>query len=163
MKNLEKQVHLSHASGQGTRRLHRQRSRGSGSYGCRRVRTLQDRNRKTVAGIVAAGGKATAMQEDVSKPDRSVNVCGHKRTICRLDILVNNAGAYKFGPREEVTPEEFDRQFNLNVLGLLLCYKGSGSARRIGSAALSSISAQWFLRCRWLTVQSTPRKEQWTR
>jgi 3-oxoacyl-[acyl-carrier protein] reductase len=38
----------------------------------------------------------------------------------RLDILVNNAGVYEFAPLESVTEELFHRQFNVNVLGLLL-------------------------------------------
>jgi 3-oxoacyl-[acyl-carrier protein] reductase len=41
----------------------------------------------------------------------------------RLDILVNNAGIYEFAPIEEVTAEHFHRQFNLNVLGLLMVTK----------------------------------------
>src|SRR5262249_1858320 len=38
----------------------------------------------------------------------------------RLDVLVNNSGVYEFAPIEEVTEEHFHRQFNINVLGLLL-------------------------------------------
>jgi 3-oxoacyl-[acyl-carrier protein] reductase len=37
--------------------------------------------------------------------------------------LVNNAGVYNFGPVEQVTPDEFHREFDLNVLGLLLATK----------------------------------------
>jgi 3-oxoacyl-[acyl-carrier protein] reductase len=33
---------------------------------------------------------------------------------------VNNAGIYEFLPLEQVTPEHFHRQFDLNVLGLIL-------------------------------------------
>ena len=35
-------------------------------------------------------------------------------------MLVNNAGVYAFGPLEQVTEEHFHKQFDLNVLGLLL-------------------------------------------
>jgi len=38
----------------------------------------------------------------------------------RLDVLVNNAGVYEFAPLEAVTAEHFHKQFNLNVLGLIL-------------------------------------------
>jgi len=37
-----------------------------------------------------------------------------------VDILVNNAGIYEFAPLEQITEEHFHKQFNLNVLGLLL-------------------------------------------
>jgi 3-oxoacyl-[acyl-carrier protein] reductase len=76
---------------------------------------------KTVAEIKAAGGKAEAIQGDFSKDADIVRVFGtiHDKHG-KLDILVNNAGLYRFGPVESVTEEEFHRQFNLNVLGLLL-------------------------------------------
>ncbi|HEY1577145.1 MAG TPA: SDR family oxidoreductase, partial [Terracidiphilus sp.] len=41
-------------------------------------------------------------------------------TFGPIDILVNNAGIYEFGPLETITPDHFHKQFNLNVLGLLL-------------------------------------------
>ena len=41
----------------------------------------------------------------------------------RLDILVNSAGVYEFAPLESVTEELFHKQFNVNVLGLLLTTK----------------------------------------
>ena len=43
-----------------------------------------------------------------------------KKIFGRLDILVNNAGIYEFSPLENITEEHFHKQFNLNVLGLLL-------------------------------------------
>ena len=60
-----------------------------------------------------------------------------------VDILVNNAGVYKFAAIEEITEDEFHRQFNTNVLGLLLATKGAvksfgnngGSVINIGSVA----------------------------
>jgi 3-oxoacyl-[acyl-carrier protein] reductase len=76
---------------------------------------------KTVAEITAAGGKASAIQADFSKQaDISSAFAELKQRHGKLDILVNNAGVYSFGPLEGVTAEEFHRQFNLNVLGVLL-------------------------------------------
>ena len=43
-----------------------------------------------------------------------------KKAFGRLDILVNNAGIYEFAPLENVTAEHFHKQFDLNVLGLIL-------------------------------------------
>src|SRR5215510_10402637 len=43
-----------------------------------------------------------------------------KKAFGRLDVLDNNAGIYEFAPLEEVTAEHFRRQFDLNVLGLIL-------------------------------------------
>lgn len=77
---------------------------------------------KVVAEIIAAGGKAFAVGGDVSKPEDITRLLAETKAAFggRLDILVNNAGVYEFAPLEAVTPELFHRQFNINVLGLLL-------------------------------------------
>jgi len=74
-----------------------------------------------VAAITAAGGKAVAVGGDVSKKaDAQGIIDAAVKTYGRLDILVNNSGVYAFAPIEEVTEELFHKQFNVNVLGLLL-------------------------------------------
>ncbi len=97
---------------------------------------------KTVAEIEAAGGKAVAIQGDFSKPEDITRTFNEiKQKFNKLDILVNNAGVYSFSPIEQITAEEFHRQFNLNVLGLLLSTQGAlplfpaegGSIINIGS------------------------------
>lgn len=76
---------------------------------------------RVVQEIKKAGGKAFAVQANVSDPeaigplvDKVVNEFGP------INILVNNAGIYEFSPLESITPDHFHKQFNLNVLGLLL-------------------------------------------
>ena len=79
---------------------------------------------KTVAEIVGAGGHASAIQGDFSKPGDIARVFEEiKAKHGKLDILVNNAGVYAFGPIEQSTPEEYHRQFDLNVLGTILAIK----------------------------------------
>lgn len=76
---------------------------------------------KVVAEIKQTGGKAVAVQANVADPDSIgplVNTV--VKTFGPIDILVNNAGIYEFGPLEAITPDHFHKQFNLNVLGLLL-------------------------------------------
>jgi 3-oxoacyl-[acyl-carrier protein] reductase len=76
---------------------------------------------KVVAEITAAGGKAVAVAGDVAKPADITNLLAEtKKAFGGLDILVNNAGVYNFEPLEVVTPDEFHRQFNINVLGPIL-------------------------------------------
>ena len=76
---------------------------------------------KVVAAITGAGGKAIAVQADVSKQaDISKLFSETKKAFGKVDVLVNNAGVYEFSPLENVTEEHFHKQFNLNVLGLLL-------------------------------------------
>ncbi len=76
---------------------------------------------KVVAEITSAGGKAVAVQGDVSnKPDIDRLLAEAKRHFGKLDVLVNNAGIYEFAPLEQVTEQHFRKQFDLNVLGLIL-------------------------------------------
>jgi 3-oxoacyl-[acyl-carrier protein] reductase len=98
---------------------------------------------KVVAEIVKKGGKAIAVQGDVSRQADITRLFAEtKKAYGRLDILVNNAGLYAFGPLESVTEETFHSHFNLNVLGLLLTTKealklfgdNGGSVINIGSA-----------------------------
>ena len=79
---------------------------------------------KTVAEIVSAGGKATAVQGDFSKSEDITRVFAElRKQHGKVDILVNNAGVYTLVPVEATTTEEFARQFDLNVRGLLLAVK----------------------------------------
>lgn len=96
--------------------------------------------------IVNNGGKAVAIQADFSKKadiDRLFNET--KTKFSRLDILVNNAGVYEFSPLESITEEHFHRQFNLNVLGLILAsQKAAGLFDENGGSIIniSSVAAK---------------------
>ena len=76
---------------------------------------------KVVAEIEAAGGKAIAVQGDMSKPEDVKQLFAEtKSAYGALDVLVNNAGVFAFQPIEAITADEFHRQFNTNVLGPIL-------------------------------------------
>jgi len=76
---------------------------------------------KVVDEISKRDGKAIAVQGDVAKKKDIERLFAEtKKAFGRLDILVNNAGVYQFAPLEQVTEEEFHREYNINVLGLLL-------------------------------------------
>src|SRR5437868_3812914 len=75
----------------------------------------------TVQRITQKDGRAIAVQADVSKPEDIRRLFAEsKKAFGRIDILVNNAGVCEFAPLESITPEHFHKQYNLNVLGLLL-------------------------------------------
>jgi len=76
---------------------------------------------RVVGEITAKGGRAIAVHADVAKKaDIDQLFAESKKAFGKLDILVNNAGIYEFSPLAGVTEEHFHKQFNLNVLGLLL-------------------------------------------
>ena len=77
-----------------------------------------DKAKQVVAGIEAKGGKAVAIQADMSKiADVRRVVRETVQRFGRLDILVNNAGMFTFKPLVETTEQEFDQIFSLNAKG----------------------------------------------
>src|SRR5205085_723599 len=76
---------------------------------------------RVVSEIKGKGGRAIAVGADIAKPaDIQRLFAEAKKAFGRLDILVNNAGIYEFAPLEDITAAHFHKQFDLNVLGLLL-------------------------------------------
>jgi 3-oxoacyl-[acyl-carrier protein] reductase len=112
--------------------------------------TSPDGANKVVAEIKAAGGKAIAVQGSVANPDAiGPLVAKVAKELGPINILVNNAGIYEFSPIEGVTPDHFHKQFNVNVLGLLLTTQAAlqnfspdgGSIINIGSVAADGVGA----------------------
>jgi len=76
---------------------------------------------EVVGEITSQGGRAIAVQANASKQaDIERLFAESKKTFGQLDILINNAGIYEMLPLGQITAEHFHRQFDLNVLGLIL-------------------------------------------
>jgi 3-oxoacyl-[acyl-carrier protein] reductase len=99
---------------------------------------------RVVAEISKAGGKAVAVKANLSKKtDIDQLFAETKKAFGKLDILINNAGIYEFSPLEAITEDHFHRQYDLNVLGLILATQeavkhigpGGGSIVNISSVA----------------------------
>ncbi len=116
-----------------------------------------------VEAITGAGGRAIAVQGDVSKAEQAKAVVDAAiAAYGRLDILVNNAGVYEFGPLEAVTEAQFHTMFDINVLGLLLVTQAAAPISP--KAAASSTSAPASPRSRRRKQRSTPPpRARWTR
>jgi 3-oxoacyl-[acyl-carrier protein] reductase len=106
---------------------------------------------RVVAEITRKGGQALAVQGDVSKAaDVQRLFAETQQAFGAVDVLVNNAGVYQFDPLEAVTETEFHREFNTNVLGLLLVTQEAvqhfrpegGSIINIGSVASQATPPQ---------------------
>jgi 3-oxoacyl-[acyl-carrier protein] reductase len=103
---------------------------------------------RVVAEIAKSGGRAIAVQANVADPADIKKLFAETiKAYDRLDILVNNAGIYEFAPLESITPEHFHKQYDLNVLGLLLTTQeavkhfspAGGSIVNISSVAAAGI------------------------
>jgi len=102
---------------------------------------------RVVTEIIGKGGKAVAVQGDVAKAaDVKRLFAETKKAFGAPDVLVNNAGIYAFDPLENVTEDEFHREFNTNVLGPILTIQEAikhfgpdgGSVINISSVASTS-------------------------
>jgi len=97
---------------------------------------------KVVAEITSAGGKAVAIHADMTKKaDIEKLFAETKQAFGRLDILVNNAGIYESAPLENVTEENFHKQFNLNVLGLILATQAAAKLFDSAGGSIINISS----------------------
>ncbi|MEK6419963.1 MAG: glucose 1-dehydrogenase [Burkholderia gladioli] len=95
-----------------------------------------------VSEITGAGGRAVAAGGDVSKGAGAASLAQAAiDTYGSLDIVVNNSGVYAFGALEDITEDEFHRQFNTNVLGLLLVTQAASKHLGEGASIINISSA----------------------
>lgn len=70
--------------------------------------------------VTRLGRKVTIFRADVSKREEVVNAIAHtEQKLGGFDIMVNNAGIAQVQPILEVTPEEMEKVFKINVEGVL--------------------------------------------
>jgi 3-oxoacyl-[acyl-carrier protein] reductase len=97
---------------------------------------------KVVSDITQGGGKAVAIggsvtnEADIEKLFKETT-----RIFGKVDILVNNAGIYSSAPLEQVTVEDYKRQYDTNVLGLLLATKAALPHFRADGGSVVNISS----------------------
>ena len=80
---------------------------------------------ETAGTITAAGGRATAETSDVADPAAVAALFAALEANGRVDILVNNAGISHVGTIEQTTPEDLDRLYRVNVVGVYLCARAA--------------------------------------
>ena len=82
------------------------------------------RAEETVQEIEAAGGKAEALQCDISDFTKAGEMVDYViKTYGRVDILVNNAGITRDGLLMKMSEEDFDAVLNTNLKGAFNCIK----------------------------------------
>ncbi len=100
---------------------------------------LGEDSRKTATAV-----NGLAVQMDVTDLESiSDGVSQVENAFGRIDILVNNAGIFNMAPIEEITPEDYRRQFDVNVGGTIFaCQAVVPIMKRIGGGAIINFSSQ---------------------
>jgi 3-oxoacyl-[acyl-carrier protein] reductase len=74
--------------------------------------------------IERQGGRAHVVPADITRPEDVNRVFSEvSQRFRRLDILVNNAGIGHFAPVRDLSLDDFDAMWNVNMRGLFLCTK----------------------------------------
>jgi NAD(P)-dependent dehydrogenase (short-subunit alcohol dehydrogenase family) len=85
-------------------------------------RSSADGAQAVVAQIKARGGKAIAIQADVTRRGDVERLIEQTAVAFgRLDVLVNNAGVYPLSPLLEMSEAEWDDVINANLRSVFLC------------------------------------------
>lgn len=112
---------------------------------------VADINDKTGEDVVKTinmnSGEATYVHCDVTKEDQAKNLI--TKTVekyGRLDVLYNNAGIGMVKLLPEMTEQEWDRIFNINVKGAFFCSKYAiPQMKKQGRGAIVNTASNWGL------------------
>lgn len=97
---------------------------------------------RVVAEIAGSGGKAVAVQANVAKRAEIERLFAEAtKAFGQVDVLVNNAGVYDFSPLADITEEHFHKQFDLNVLGLILASQAAVKYFGVAGGSIINISS----------------------
>jgi NAD(P)-dependent dehydrogenase (short-subunit alcohol dehydrogenase family) len=102
---------------------------------------------ETAHDVVAAGRRATVVAADVSTVEGGAAIAAHAvATFGRLDVLVNMASIYRSRPFDEITPEWWDADLDVNLRSVFLCAKACVPAmRKTGGGRIVNF-ADWLAR-----------------
>jgi len=97
----------------------------------------------TARAAAAAGARTCVIECDVSaKAAAEQMVSRTVQELGALDILVNNAGTWSVEPFLEITEENWDRVFQINVNGLFRCLQAAARHMRAnGGGAIINITS----------------------
>jgi NAD(P)-dependent dehydrogenase (short-subunit alcohol dehydrogenase family) len=101
----------------------------------------------TMTDVEAAGRRATIVQADVAEPADCAAIVEHAvATFGKVDILVNMASIYRSTPLEQVTPEYWAADLDVNLRSAFLCaHAAIPHMRKAGGGRIVNF-ADWLAR-----------------
>lgn len=106
---------------------------------------VPERAAEAAASIVAAGGRAHAVEADVASPVDAERLAEEaSERFGGVDILYNNAAVQIYGSVTEISEADWDATFAVNVKGIYLCSRACipRMRRRGGGAIVNAASVQ---------------------
>ncbi len=110
----------------------------------------EEGGRETIRSLEPKGGRYTFIRTDVSSEEEVAALAAKTSSFLGgLDVLINDAAAFVFGRIEDVTKDDWDRVFGVNVIGpsnvvkaVLPYLKDANGASIVNIASVSSFIAQ---------------------
>ena len=110
----------------------------------------EDNGAETAQALEASGSQALFCRTDTSdSASVAAMVAAATERFGTVDVLVNNAAAFVFGTVEEVTQEDWNRVFGVNVIGYANCvrellpnFRKAGRGSVVNIASMSAFVAQ---------------------
>ena len=104
--------------------------------------TAADKAQAVARQIEAGGGQALVIQADNADPGAVIAAVEQTvRTLGRIDILVNNAGIIESGPLEEMTVEQADRLWAVDVRAVFVASQAAARHMTEGGRIITIGSA----------------------
>jgi len=106
---------------------------------------LEAEANETAEAIRARGGRVVVAYDNVADPAAMRNLVARvEKELGPIDILVNNAGIGEHKSIEEITPESYQRMFDIHVKGTFFCTQAVIPAMKARKAGrIVNISSIW--------------------
>ncbi|MGH7573189.1 MAG: SDR family NAD(P)-dependent oxidoreductase [Gemmatimonadota bacterium] len=141
--NLGGRVAIVTGSGSGHGRGIARRFAEAGAAVVVHYRTSEGGARELVEAIGSAGGRAQALQADLTRGEEVERLFGEVvEEFGRVDILVNNAGIYPLASLIDMTEDEWESVVDANLKSVHLCTQAAARRMEVGGTVVNVASVE---------------------
>jgi 3-oxoacyl-[acyl-carrier protein] reductase len=110
------------------------------------IAEIEEYGRAAAEEASKAGPRCLYIQTDVSSEESIAQMVAKTvEEFGRVDILVNNAAIYPYRPWDEISKEEWDKVFGVNIRGYFLCAKAvAPHMKAVGKGKIVNLASITF-------------------